>query len=96
MACLRNNELIQFAIMPQIDSAKKALRQSLKRRKKNQSFKKILKEAEKKYLTKPTEKGLRLVFSLLDKATKKHIIHKNKAARLKSNFSKKISQKSKA
>jgi len=81
--------------MPQIVSAKKALRQSLKRRKKNQSFKKTLKEVEKRYLAKPTEKGLRLVFSLLDKAVKKHLIHKNKVARLKSNFSKKISQEGK-
>ncbi len=90
MACLRNNELIQFAIMPQIDSAKKALRQSLKRRDVNRRFKKTLKEAQKKYITKPTEEGLKLAFSLLDKAVKKNIIPKNRAARNKSRLSKLI------
>jgi len=77
--------------MPQIDSAKKALRQSLKRRDANRRFKKALKEAQKKYLVKPTEEGLVRVFSLLDKAVTKHIIHRNKANRNKSALSKKIS-----
>jgi small subunit ribosomal protein S20 len=76
--------------MPQIASAKKALRQSLKRKKSNQSFKKLLKDLEKKYLSKPTEEGLRRVFSALDKAVKKNLVHKNKAARVKSNLCKKI------
>lgn len=37
---------------------------------------------------KPTQKNLSRVFSELDRATKKHIIHKNKAARLKSRLTK--------
>lgn len=37
---------------------------------------------------KPTKKNLGSVFSELDRAAKKHVIHKNKAARLKSRLSK--------
>lgn len=36
----------------------------------------------------PTKKSLSTAFSALDKAAKGHIIHKNKAARLKSRLSK--------
>lgn len=36
----------------------------------------------------PGKKSVSLAFRALDKATKKHVIHKNKAARLKSRLSK--------
>ncbi len=37
---------------------------------------------------KPTPTNLKKVFSQLDRAAKKHVIHKNKAARLKSRLAK--------
>ena len=42
---------------------------------------------------KPSKKALNLVFQKLDKAAKKSLIHKNKAARLKSRLSKLLKAK---
>jgi len=76
--------------MPITKSVKKALRQSEKRRKRNSGFKINLKKTIKSFLAKPSPEGLKAVYSMLDKAGKKYIYHKNKVNRLKSNFSKKI------
>jgi len=76
--------------MPISLSAKKSLRKSLKNHKDNLSFKNKLKTTIKKFLAKPTGDGLKEVYSILDKAVKKNLFHKNKSARLKSNFSKKV------
>ena len=76
--------------MPISLSAKKSLRKSLKNHKDNVSFKNRLKTIVKKFLTEPTNEGLREVYSILDKAVKKNIFHKNKSDRLKSNYSKKV------
>lgn len=80
--------------MPIIESAKKALRQSKKKRVRNikranayrtavKNFKKLAaagkKDEAKTYLTK--------VYKALDKAAKTGVIKKNKASRLKSNSS---------
>jgi len=74
--------------MPVIKSAKKKLRQDKKRTKANNfqrdTLKKVLKEAVK---SKTAEK-VRKAVSLVDKAVKKGLIHKNKAARIKSRLSK--------
>lgn len=78
--------------MPISLSAKKSLRKSLKNRKDNVSFKGKLKTTVKKFLAKPTSDGLKEVYSILDKAVKKNIFHKNKSDRLKSQYSKKIGQ----
>ena len=76
--------------MPITKSVKKALRQSESRNKRNNGFKVNLKKTVKSFLAKPSQDGLKAVYSMLDKAGKKYIYHKNKVNRLKSNFSKKI------
>ena len=76
--------------MPISSSAKKSLRKSLKNHKDNVSFKNTLKTTVKKFLAKPTAEGLKEVYSILDKAVKKNLFHKNKTDRLKSNYSKKV------
>jgi len=76
--------------MPISRSAKKSLRKSVKNRKANVSFKNKVKSVLKKYLLKPSEAGLKEVFSMLDKSQKKQIYHRNKVARLKSRMAKKL------
>ena len=86
--------------MPITSSAKKALRQSVRRRKTNiaqkEAFKNAIKKFQKLLAAKDTagaQKTLNEVFQKLDKAAKTNVIHKNKASRLKSNFAKKIATK---
>jgi len=76
--------------MPISLSAKKSLRKSLKNKKDNVSFKNKLKTTVKKFLAKPTSDSLKEVYSVLDKAVKKNIFHKNKTDRLKSQYSNKV------
>ena len=78
--------------MPIIKSAKKALRSSLKKHEANLEFKKRLKESIKKV----SSKSINTAYSVIDKAVKKNLIHKNKAARLKSSLIKKIGETPKA
>jgi len=72
----------------------KAKRQAKKRYLKNRVIKETLKQKIKEYLKvraeggEKAEKALPEIFSLLDKAVKKGIIHKNKASRKKSKLSK--------
>ena len=73
--------------MPNIKSAKKKLRKDVKRAKLNE----IRKKAFKKTVGK--EKDVKKVFSTIDKAAKKGIIHKNKAARMKSRISRSATKK---
>jgi len=70
--------------MPIIASAKKKLRQDKKRTDQNRELKLNLKSLLKKATKAKTEKAVRAFFTAADKAAKKNIIHKNKAARLKS------------
>jgi ribosomal protein S20 len=77
--------------MPIGRSAKKSLRKAVKNKKSNVSFKAKIKLAIKTFLVKPSEKSL--VQSILDKAKKKNIFHKNKIDRIKSRLSKKIAKK---
>lgn len=81
--------------MPVTKSAKKKLRQDKKRRERNKKliifFEKLLKKAKKQ----PSEKTITAAFSAIDKATKRNIIHKNKAARIKSSLSKLLPKKTK-
>lgn len=76
--------------MPVIKSAKKKLRQDKKREKTNKilrtAFKDAIKDAQKSKTPEKIIKAVRLV----DKAAKKKLIHKNKAARIKSGLSKLI------
>jgi len=83
--------------MPNTKSAKKALRQNERRRKKNLNDKRVLKSAIKDYkkslsLGKKEEAlvKLSLVYKKLDKAAKNKLISKNKAGRLKSRMAKKV------
>lgn len=74
--------------MPVIRSAIKKLRKDRKRTKINlkrkENLKKLIKIAQKS----PTDKNVRAAISALDRAAKVHLLHKNKAARLKSKLSK--------
>lgn len=74
--------------MPITRSAKKALRQSVRRRERNLAKTKAMKEAIKKYKKASSPELLSQVYKQLDKAAKTHVIHKNRAARLKSRLSK--------
>ncbi len=74
--------------MPISASAKKSLRVAERNHKKNVTFKTNLRLAVKKFLASPSADSLKEVYSLLDKAVKNNIFHKNKTARLKSEYSK--------
>ncbi|HOM33388.1 MAG TPA: 30S ribosomal protein S20 [Candidatus Paceibacterota bacterium] len=88
--------------MPITKSAKKALRQSEKRRLINKKNNKIVK-AEIKKLQKlidsnkinEAKEQLKIVYKKLDKAAKTNLIKDNKASRLKSRLTKKLNLKSK-
>lgn len=69
--------------MPIIKSAKKRVRTARKAAIRNSKTKRSLKAALKTFARKPDTKGLSAAQSNLDKAVKKGVIHKNKAARLK-------------
>jgi len=79
--------------MPIIKSAKKALRRDKRRAIVNKKIKDKVKATLKKSRKNPNKKNLRETFSFLDRATKKNVIHKNKANRLKSRLSKLIKKK---
>ena len=66
--------------MPVTKSARKKLRKDKKRELRNKKLKNLLKKSIKE--------AKRETISLADKAAKKNIIHKNKAARIKSSLAK--------
>lgn len=74
--------------MPVIKSAKKKLRQDKLREKRNNQIRDILSKLVKKARKSPTEKTLVAAVKIIDTAAKNAIIHKNKAARMKSSLSK--------
>jgi len=85
--------------MPIIKSAKKALRQNIRRRKTNvkrktelksviKQFKKLVIEGKKE----EAQKYLSQVYKKLDKSAKINLIKKNKASRIKSRLSKKLAK----
>ena len=81
--------------MPQRKSAKKELKKTLKRKKRNLAVKSQIKKVVKKFKqalkennTNLIAENLRLVYKTLDKAARKKIIHPNKAARKKSKLAK--------
>jgi small subunit ribosomal protein S20 len=79
--------------MPVIKSAKKKLRKDKKVTVQNNNLRKELKIALKEAVKKPSEASAKKAFKIIDKATKKNIIHKNKGARLKSKLSKLTTKK---
>ncbi|RJP44921.1 30S ribosomal protein S20 [Candidatus Parcubacteria bacterium] len=83
--------------MPITTSAKKALRQSVRRRARNLGRSAALKRAIKEYTKllaakdpQAAREKLPLVYRMLDKAAKTGVIRRNKANRLKSRLSKKL------
>lgn len=76
--------------MPIIKSAIKKMRKDTVRTSRNakraSNIKKLLKDARKN----TDAKAVSALYSALDKAAKTHLIHKNKAARLKSRLAKKL------
>lgn len=74
--------------MPVTKSASKKLRQDKKRALANRNKKEELKKKIKVAQKSPTDKNVKAAISALDRAVKVHILHKNKAARLKSRLSK--------
>jgi ribosomal protein S20 len=76
--------------MPIIKSAKKSMRKSLKSKLFNNEVKKKIKLLSKTFLKKLDEVSFKELVSQIDKAGKKKIFHKNKIARLKAKFSKKL------
>jgi small subunit ribosomal protein S20 len=83
--------------MPHTKSAEKALRQTEKRRVHNKAVKKVIKTQIKKF-TAAVDEGtpeqkvaeFKLAAKRLDKAAAKGIIHKNAAARKKSQLARKL------
>lgn len=76
------------SFMPILKSASKKLRQSVRKRDQNRAVKTGIKELLDGFHKKPTPAAFSKLSSALDKAVKTNIIHKNKAARLKSRLSK--------
>ena len=69
-------------------SAKKAFRQSVRRRAQNLARAKAMREAIKKFKKAPGAATLAPLYQAIDKAAKTNIIHRNRAARMKSRLSK--------
>lgn len=89
--------------MPNIKGAKKAMRQSARRHEFNQTTKDAVKKTVKevrKHITggdlKAAAEAMARAMSALDKAAKKHTIHKNTASRKKSRLAKALAAKSAA
>jgi small subunit ribosomal protein S20 len=83
--------------MPNINSAKKRLKQSLVQRERNRSSKKAVHTECKKVIAAvksgdvaKAEAELRTATKLLDKTAAKKVIHRNAAARVKSRLSAKV------
>ena len=78
--------------MPIIKSAKKALRQNVRRKKQNIARKQAIKTARKEYAKTTTKEKLTALYKSLDKAAKTNAITKNKASRLKSRMAKRLAK----
>ena len=76
--------------MPIIKSAIKKMRQDTHRRLANTKYRSELKRVVKLARENPTAESVREAFSILDKAVKKGLLHKNSAARTKAALSKKV------
>lgn len=81
--------------MPIIKSAIKKVRKDKIRTARNAVKSNALKKLIKITRRTPNAKNLTAVFSALDKASKTNLIHRNKAARLKSRLSKLVAPKTK-
>ena len=73
--------------MPILKNAKKALRASQRKHAVNQPVRSRLKTVSDKVMKSKKAEDLSMAYSAVDKAVKKNLIHKNKAARLKAKLS---------
>lgn len=84
--------------MPITSSAKKAMRQAKARTQRRKPYKSRLKSEMKKFVTlakTDTESAAKLLptaYSVIDTAAKKHVIHKNNAARKKAGLAKMLTK----
>jgi small subunit ribosomal protein S20 len=76
-----------MAVMPITVGAIRKLKADKRKTVINLKVKKSLKEVVSRMRKKPTEKNLKDLFVWADRAVKRRVIHKNKAARLKSRLS---------
>lgn len=74
--------------MPLLANAKKALRVSKRKTTINTQIKSKLKSAVDEMKKSPAADKLNQAFSAIDRGVKKHLVQKNKAARLKASLSK--------
>lgn len=74
--------------MPVLKSAKKALRVSKRRKGENERTRKTLQQTTKAFRESPNPASLAKIYSVIDRAVKKNVIHKNKASRLKGSLAK--------
>lgn len=74
--------------MPILANAKKALRSTQRKTKYNNLVSARMRSSLKKIVTQPTADNLSEVFSDVDKALKRNLVHRNKATRIKSRASK--------
>ena len=79
--------------MPVTQSAKKALRRDKRRENRNKPVLSKIRSALRQAREDPTKKHLSAAYSAIDRAAKNHIIHKNKAARLKSRLLRAVESK---
>lgn len=79
--------------MPIIKSAAKKLRADKKKEKKNNILRDSLKKSLKTARKTPTTANISNATKVLDKMVKKNLVHKNKAARVKSSLSKLLKSK---
>jgi len=79
--------------MPVLKHAKKKLRQDKVRTVRNKKLKELFKKLVKEARAKKTKEAVSVAFSTIDKAAKHHLLHKNKAARMKASLSKLIGDK---
>ncbi|HEC66576.1 MAG TPA: 30S ribosomal protein S20 [bacterium] len=88
--------------MANTKSAKKAIRSSLRKRKQNDSYRRRYRLASRNVVTlvesgkkEDASKALDKAYTELDKSVKINLMHKNTAARYKSQLAKKVSRMSK-
>ena len=79
--------------MPILKNAKKKLRQDKKRTIQNKKIRDTYKDMVKAAKVGKTEDAVKKAFSSVDKAAKKHLIHKNKASRIKASISRILAAK---
>lgn len=79
--------------MPVTKSAIKTLRKEKRKEKINNDLRENLRESLKKAKKTNSEASIKKAISFVDKAVKKNLMHKNKAARIKSRLSKLIKGK---